>query len=262
MKKFLITWLILMISLGAFAQRKALVIGNAHADKHEFKSSINDAQLAADALRALDYSVEHKSNLNYQQFIAAVDAFKKTLGTSDVAVFYYSGFTKQECGKNYLIPSPDAKSKAEQSISVDVVLEALSRATESFMFLESRQIPSSIFKKPCSKDKGLAEISKLAANQSFAMASARGQELNAKDSKYSIFTHALFSNMTSEMMDFPELMASTVQDVKTATRNAQEPYWKSNLKAPFSFYHPEQALKYRFRLPSYRSLEGGGSYNF
>jgi len=262
MKKYLITWLILMICLGAFAQRKALVIGNSTLDKHSFKSSLNDAQLAADALLALDYSVEHKTNLTYSQFNAALDKFKKTLQTGDVAVFYFSGFTKQECEKNYLLPVPDPKSKEEQSISVDVVLEALSRATESFVFLESRQVPGSFLKNPCGKDKGLAAIGKLANNQAFAMASALDKELRAKDSKYSVFTHALFKNMTEDMMDFPDLMAATISDVKAATKNAQIPYWKSNLKAPFSFFHPEQPLKTRFRLPAYRSLEGGGSYNF
>lgn len=262
MKKILITWLILMVSLGAFAQRKALVIGNSSFEKQSFKSSLNDAQLAADALKALDYTVVHKANLSYSQFNLALEQFKKTLGTGDVAVFYYSGFTKQECGKNYLIPSPDPKAKSEEMISVDVVLEALSRATESFMFLESRQLSESFFKNPCAKDKGLASIAKLANNQGFAMASGSGKELSAKESKYSIFTHALFKNMTEEMMDFPDLMKATVRDVKAATKDAQAPYWKSNLKAPFSFYHPEQPLKYRFRLPSYNSMEGGGSYNF
>ncbi|MDD3579371.1 MAG: caspase family protein [Candidatus Cloacimonetes bacterium] len=262
MKRFLMTWLILMIGLSAFAQRKALVIGNASFEKNSMPSSINDAQLATDALKALDFTVVQKTNLDYNQFNEALDQFKKTLSTGDVAVFYYSGFAKQECGKNYLMPNSSAMKKSSELISVDVVLEAISRATESFLFLETRQIPESFFKNPCGKNKGLAAIQKLAANQGFAMASGTGEELRARDSKYSIFTHALFKNMTEEMQDFGDLMQNTVRDVKAASKNNQTPYWKSNLKAPFSFYHPEQPLKFRFRLPSYNSLEGGGSYNF
>ncbi|MCD8479471.1 MAG: hypothetical protein LRZ88_04050 [Candidatus Cloacimonetes bacterium] len=50
MKKYLITWLILMICLGAFASEKSTGDSNSTLDKHSFKSSLNDAQLAADAL--------------------------------------------------------------------------------------------------------------------------------------------------------------------------------------------------------------------
>ncbi|MDD4099463.1 MAG: caspase family protein, partial [Candidatus Cloacimonetes bacterium] len=89
MKKILITWLILLVSLGAFAQRKALVIGNSSYEKYAFSSAKNDAQLAADALKALDYTVVHKTDLNYTEFTKALDDFKKDLGTGDVAVFYY-----------------------------------------------------------------------------------------------------------------------------------------------------------------------------
>ena len=262
MKRYVIVLLLAMLSFSAFAQRKALVIGNSDYGKHEFKSSLNDAQLAADALKALDYEVTQKSELEYADFISEIDRFKKNLNTGDVAVFYFSGFTKQQCDKNYLMPIPTKMDKEEHLISVDVVLEALSRATDSFMFLESRQIPQSFFKNPCGKNKGLAPVIRLAANQGFAMAASVDEQLKANDAKYSVFTHALFKNMTSEMMDFPDLMSATVQDVKTQTNNDQLPYWKSNRKAPFSFYHPEQPLKFRFRLPSYNSLEGGGSYNF
>jgi len=262
MKKILITWLILLVSLGAFAQRKALVIGNSSYEKKTFSSAKNDAQLAADALKALDYTVVHKTDLNYSEFTKALDDFKKDLGIGDVAVLYYSGFTKQVCGKNYIVTNVDPKVKGNQLISVDVVLEAISRATESFMFLESRQIGTSFFKNPCGKDKGLASIDKLGANQGFAMAAGSGEELRPASSNYSVFTHALFKNMTEDMLDFPDLMTAVVRDTKVETKDAQTPYWKSNLKAPFSFYHPEQGLKYRFRLPTYRGLEGGGSYNF
>ncbi len=264
MKRYLILWLLLMASLSAFAQRKALVIGNSGFDKYQLATTLNDAQLAADAFAAMDYEVSLHKDQNYPQMIAAIDSFKNSLTKNDVAVFYYAGYTIQECGKNYLIPYASAKDKKQDDsiISVDVILEAISRAHRSFMILESRQTGKPFPKNLCGKDKGLAKIQRLRSNQGFAMASAAGKELKEQGEKYSIFSYTLFSKMTSGMIDFPELMRESVEEVKTHTDKNQIPHWQSTLDAPFSFWEQTQEQKYRFRFPSYRALEGGGSYNF
>ena len=265
MKKYIILMLTLMVSLSAFAQRKALVIGNSGYDKYQLTTSLNDAQLAADAFTAIDYEVTLYKDQSYPQMLAAINDFKKSLSTNDVAVFYYAGYTVQECGKNYLLPYIGAKDKKadERQISVDVVLEALTRAHRSFMILESRQTGKSFPKNLCGKEKGLAKIEKLGKNQGFVMASSPGKELKSQGEKYSIFTYTLFNKITESMMDFPELMQQSSDAVKAYTNKAQIPHWQSTLDAPFSFWEQTQLLKIRsFRLPLYRSLEGGGSYNF
>ncbi|MDD3103445.1 MAG: caspase family protein [Candidatus Cloacimonetes bacterium] len=264
MKKHLILWFIMMVSLSAFAQRKALVIGNSGYDKYQLKTSLNDAQLAADAFTAMDYEVSLYKDQSYSQMLAAINSFKKNLSTNDVAVFYYAGYTVQECGKNYLLPYTQAKDKKAdlRQISVDTILEALTRAHRSFMILESRQTGKSFPKNLCSKDKGLAKIDHLGKNQGFVMASAPGKELQQQGEKYSIFTYTLFSKMTSSMMNYPELMQESADAVKSYTKKAQIPYWQSTLDAPFSFWEQTQQEKLRLNFPTYRFLDGGGSYNF
>ncbi len=264
MKRYLMLWLMLILSLSAFAQRKALIIGNSGFDKYQISTSLNDAQLAADAFTAMDYQVNLYKDQNYQQMIEALEAFKNSLTKNDVAVFYYAGYTMQESGKNYLIPysSKDSKPDDAAKLSVDVVLEAISRAHRSFMILESRQMGKPFPKSLCAKDKGLAAIERLRPNQGFAMASAPGKELKQQGEKYSIFSYTLFNKMTSAMIDFPELMRESSEAVKTYTEGKQIPHWQSTLDAPFSFWEQTQGLKFKFRLPTYRVLEGGGSYNF
>ena len=236
LKKYAGLLMLMLLSLSAFAQRKALVIGNSGYYKDKIPTSLNDAQLAADALKAIDYEVSQYSDLDYPATVSALDNFKKSLTTGDVAVFYYAGFTKQIAGKNYLVPySKDKVDDLDKKlISVDVALEALSRATNSFMFLENRTLPRSFLKAMCPKDKGLESPQRLNANQGFAMASAVGKEL----------------------------MKSVQDEVYSFTSKDQKPFWQGNLKAPFTFWEPTQQLKFPFRLPSYRGLDGGGSYNF
>nr|MDK2851675.1 hypothetical protein [Candidatus Cloacimonadota bacterium] len=265
MKKYIILLLIISLAtVSAFAQRKALVIGNSGYGKHTLNTSLNDAQLAADALIAIDYDVTLYKDLVYPDFLKAIEDFKATLSINDVAVFYYSGYTQQEGGRNYLMPYVDSESKSEDEhlISVDVVLEAISRAYRSFMILEDRQIGKPFPKSLCNKDKGLAEIIYLRPNQGFAMANEPGKQLKSQGENYSVFTFTLFEKITTEMIDFPDLMQYTAETVSSYTNNKQKPYWQSTLDAPFSFWEQTQELKYRFRLPGYRALEGGGSYNF
>ena len=265
MKKYLILMLTLMVSLSAFAKGKALVIGNSGYDKYQLTTSLNDAQLAADAFTAMDYEVTLHKDQSYPQMIAAINDFKKSLTTNDVAVFYYAGYTVQDCGKNYLLPYIQAKDKKadERQVSVDEVLEALTNAHRSFMILESRQTGKAFPKSLCDKEKGLAKIEKLGKNQGFAMAGTLGKELKEQGEKYSIFTYTLFNKMTSGMINFPVLMQESTEAVKAHTKKAQIPHWQSTLDAPFSFWEQTQMQKIRsFRFPLYRSLEGGGSYNF
>ncbi len=265
MKKYILLLLILSLAtVSAFAQRKALVIGNSGHGKHSLSTSLNDAQLAADAFLAIDYDVTLHKDLTYPDFLKAIEDFKANLSINDVAVFYYAGFTEQDSGRNYLMPYVDAKSKTRdmEVISVDVALEAISRAYRSFMILEGRQIGKSFPKSLCSKDKGLAEIIYLRPNQGFAMANEAGGQLKSQGDKYSIFTYTLFDKITTGMIDFPVLMEETTESVKAFTNNKQIPHWQSTLDAPFSFWEQTQELKFPFRLPGYRSLEGGGSYNF
>ncbi len=264
MKKYAVLLMLMLLSLSAFAQRKALVIGNSGYYKDKIPTSLNDAQLAADALKAIDYEVSQYSDLDYPATVSALDNFKKSLTTGDVAVFYYAGFTKQIAGKNYLVPySKDKVDDLDKKlISVDVALEALSRATNSFMFLENRTLPRSFLKAMCPKDKGLESPQRLNANQGFTMASAVGKELKAQGERYSIFTYSLFNKITTDMYDYPVLMKSVQDEVYSFTSKDQKPFWQGNLKAPFTFWEPTQQLKFPFRLPSYRGLDGGGSYNF
>ncbi len=262
MKRYPILILLLLLSLNAFAQRKALVIGNSRYGNDRIPTSLNDAQLAADALEAINYEVTHVQNQDYEAMLMAIDGFKNGLRTGDVAVLYFAGFTKQVAGMNYLIPHSDSIPRNEKLISADVVLEALSRATNSFLFLENRTLPRSFFKKMCAKDKGLSAIQRLNKNQGFAMAAAVGQDLPAQGEHYSIFTYSLFSKMTADMHNYPDLMESVQNEVSSYTSKAQKPFWQNTLQAPFTFWEPVQGLKYPFRLPSYRGLDGGGSYNF
>lgn len=93
------------IGWGATA-RTALVIGNRRYEAlaGELKNSVNDAKAVAQALRDLGFSVIERRDLDRDEFLRAVEAFRKTLPGSEVALFYYAGHGISVAGSNYLVP--------------------------------------------------------------------------------------------------------------------------------------------------------------
>lgn len=264
MKRIFIVWLMLLVSLCAFAQRKALIIASDSAAEVKFTSAVNDANLVADAFRALDYQVTLALNPDYSSFKKAVDTFIRDLGTDETAVFYYSGFSNTDKGKNYLIPAfgTGKKAASAQVVDLEPILAGIAKADNSFAFLELRQLAAGFPQNLCSKSNALEALPQAKKNQALAVASSPGKKLLAKDNEYSIFSYSLVQNMMGGMMDYPELMGATVKEVKRVTNNTQVPYWQNNLRSPFSFFNPEIPLKMRFQRPLFRAIEGGGSYNF
>jgi hypothetical protein len=86
--------------------RTALVIGN---ERYEtaigsLRNSANDAKAMARTLRGLGFTVTEKHDLTRDQLLRAVDAFRRTLTSAEVGLFYYAGHGVSVDGSNYLVP--------------------------------------------------------------------------------------------------------------------------------------------------------------
>ncbi len=129
MKKHLLIVMLMLISL-------ALCPAQSFGDWQQqiwikrIPTSLNDAQLAADALGAINYEVTHLQDLNYDEMLKALDGSKPNFAP-EIPRFSICRIHQTRSGRNYLIPNAQNVGKTEQFISVDVVLESLSRATNS-----------------------------------------------------------------------------------------------------------------------------------
>lgn len=105
--RILVAAVFMGLALEAFAAaRKALVIGNARYEEAAgpLRNTDNDAKSVARTLRTLGFDVIERHNLNRDQFLRAVDDFRKTLNGAEVALFFYAGHGVSLAGSNYLIP--------------------------------------------------------------------------------------------------------------------------------------------------------------
>src|ERR1700693_4256442 len=92
----------------AAEKRVALIIGNAkYVHVAPLRNPINDANLMADTLRDLGFSlVGNRAQLDLDKFglDRVVQQFGSELQDADVGLFYYSGHGLQVRGANYLVP--------------------------------------------------------------------------------------------------------------------------------------------------------------
>jgi len=122
--------MLLMLNL-ATAKKIALVIGNSDYNRGYLPNPTKDADLIAQNLRDVGFTVTIKKNLSTAlKMEEAIDNFAKIVKDDDIAVIYYAGHGVQCKGKNYLIPTKATINRGTQlpskALNLDVVIGAVS----------------------------------------------------------------------------------------------------------------------------------------
>jgi uncharacterized caspase-like protein len=106
LKTIAISFLALSLAAPAQAARRvALVIGNdSYQNVQQLKNARADAKAIAAELKAVDFEVTLKQDLNQRMMKSARREFKAQVQGGDEVVFYFSGHGVQFGGSNYLIP--------------------------------------------------------------------------------------------------------------------------------------------------------------
>jgi len=136
MKRIIGFFTILFISLQILAQvsekRLALVIGNAaYQYSGELRNPVNDANLVANTLKDLGFTVIKRTNATKEQMDNAVLDFWRKLGNCDVALFYYAGHGVQLNGINYLLP---VDAQLEDRLAVEIEAVDVNKVVDKFEY--------------------------------------------------------------------------------------------------------------------------------
>jgi tetratricopeptide (TPR) repeat protein len=226
----------------AVTSRVALVIGNS---AYQFASPLanpaNDSNDVAAALRKVGFTVVEGHDLDWRGMVAKIREFAGTLGTADLALFFYAGHGIQVNGENYLIPV-DAKLDTPGSLDLDAVnLRTILRPMEDakrvdLVFLDacrdnpftrsmSRSIGSS---RSVSVSQGLAQIEG-AAGEMIAYSTQPDNVAMDGAGRNSPFTTALLKYIDRPGLEIEQMMKLVRVDVMSATQQRQIPWGHSSL---------------------------------
>jgi hypothetical protein len=227
--------MLLMLNL-ATAKKIALVIGNGDYKKGWLSNPTKDADLIAQNLRDVGFSVTVKKNLSTAyKMEKAIDDFAKIVKDDDIAVIYYAGHGVQCKGKNYLIPTKATINRGGQlpskALSLDVVIGAVSDIKLAIIMLDAcrnNTYPS------CSKSqtRGLVQP-KVNSAGGMIISFATAENTEASDGvEHSPYALAL-SKFMNQSLPIETYFSRVGGDVLSSS--GQRPMFKSSFYGRFSF---------------------------
>lgn len=228
-------------------ERVALVIGNgAYKNVSALANPMNDAADIAQTLRALEFEVIERSNLDRKKMAEAIRLFGGKLDNSSVGLFYYAGHGLQVGGQNYLLPLNAPIATADEvpyeSISVNRVLAKMETARNglNIMILDAcRNNPFQGRGGFRSVNTGLARIN-APTGSLIVYATAPGEKASDGVGRNGLFTKHLLQNMTRPGLDVALMLRDTRAAVMQESQRLghkplQVPWESSSLLNAFCF---------------------------
>ncbi len=235
---------VLLIMPAAAEKRVALVIGNsAYQNVSRLANPKNDAQLVADTLRRLGFTLvggQAQVELDKASFDSAIQRFGSQLMGADVALFYYAGHGIQLRGTNYLVPisaNPAREADVDfQMVDVSLVLRQMEGAGTRLNIVILDACRNNPFggRGLRAADGGLAQI-RAPEGTLLSYATQPGNVALDGDDGHSPYTRALVETMQKPGLDVLQTFNQIGLVVKRATGSAQQP-WVSTSPIDGSFY--------------------------
>lgn len=111
----------------------ALVLGNAAYTKSPLTNAVNDAEDISESLKSLGFTVVLVKDATLEEIDQAISAFKDSLNSNEVGLFYFAGHGMQINGENYIIPIDnsfdDEASIKHRSFPLSELIEKMSKCS-------------------------------------------------------------------------------------------------------------------------------------
>ena len=229
MKKLACALVLILLTPSVYAERIALLIGNASYRSAPLRNPVNDVNAMSRKLRSLGFTVIAKHNLNRQQMRQAVKSFRQRLRRGDTALLYYSGHGVQVEGQNYLLPINngimDAFDISDGGVSLNFLLGNLnsSFAKEKIVILDAcRDNPFKSRIKNLSK--GLTRVGgSLGTGTLVAFSADSGQVSNDGRGANGIYTKHLLRHIGTAGISLNQMFMRVRRDVAKETNGRQVP---------------------------------------
>jgi hypothetical protein len=238
MRHLLLLWIAycVLAPAQAWADRVALVIGNASYQSGALRNPVNDAADVSEKLRSLGFQVLGGNNLDREGMVRQMQAFRSALKPGGVGVFFYSGHGVEVNGRNYLLPVNNGAIQTVEDVEV-YGLEAQRLVTQmeasgtqlNVVILDAcrdNPLPSTVR----SASKGLGRMD---AQQGtvIAYATREGQVAADGSGRNSPYTQALLKYLGEPGLEVAQLFNRVGLEVSTSTRGVQVP-WVSSSPVP------------------------------
>ena len=263
MKKYLITGLLLLVIVFAFAERKALVIANWNYPNAVLKSPKTDADSIAAALEGVNFNITRVNNASFLSMKSAIDTLTSHLSSEDEVVFYFSGHGTNYKNINYLVPA-GVNLASQLTIdnacySLSAISNKLKNAKTSIVIVEASRIWGNPESK-ASNPKTFVSMKSASPNQVIIFSCQPGKTVQNSALTKSVFSMAMARYIATAEVGLNEFFPALSNEIMQKTGNIQKPWISGTLKNDFIFNTNLQ--KGIWKTPSTRPKIGGGSLSW
>lgn len=239
--------LALMLPWGteAFAQRVALVIGNAaYVEAPPLANPANDATDIHAALARLGFDSELVVDADRIGLERAIRRFGDRAVGAEAAMLFYAGHAVEVAGRNHLVPvSASIRSDRDlpfETVDVDAVMTQLEgRARMILLFLDACRDNPFRVRLAAQSGRGIAGTGLAAVRGPVgtlvAFSTAPGTVAQDGTGRNSPFTAALLRHIETEGLEVRPMLGRVRQTVREATGGAQIPWENASLEGEFFF---------------------------
>lgn len=245
-----LSWLIVVV-LSAVVPAKAetraaLVIGNsAYAHAEPLANPVRDANLIADTLETLGFTVVRAQDLTRDGFAKTLSAFLRDQQGADVTVVYFAGHGMQYEDRNYLL-GVDARLATAfdveaEAIDLDKLVRSVRASTRAaLIFVDAcrdNPLAEAFYRREFSATRAVGTrgltIASNATQGAMTVYSASPGEVafDGVDAPNSPFATALAKHLPTGNLEVLTLMKRVIRDVQMATDNQQTPVVTNDLTA-------------------------------
>jgi len=220
------------------SQKIALIIGNSNYQNTSIlPNAVNDADLVADTLRDLNFTVVLGKNLTFSQMQSEAGQFSQMVKPGSVVFFFYAGHGLQKGGKNYLIPIDyDPDNGANGLWDVGEAISKISvKSSMNIIVLDScRNLPDILLKK-LQAENGFSTFNRTPAGTFIGFSTSPGDVALDGTGRNSPYTSSLAKSLKMSPAELNQVFTFTQIETERSTRGRQVPWRNSSTKAAFFF---------------------------
>ena len=219
------------------SERVALILGNSQYQNVAYlPNPKNDAQDLAQALKALQFKVILRTDLNLRGMHRALKDFRKALRGSELGLFFFAGHGAQFDNSNYLIPL-----KAEIGETADLQIESLSADWILTQMREAGDQVNVIILDACRNNpylsgsrasRGLARIKAQSRGALFAYATSPDKIAADGEGRNSPYTAALLNQLKKPNRSLVDFFNAVGYEVSNRTQDRQIPWYSASPLPP------------------------------
>ncbi|MDT8840359.1 caspase family protein [Paraburkholderia fungorum] len=220
----------------------ALVIGNAAYDgAGKLKNPAHDAADIALQLEVCGFTVIKKTDCSNRGMDQALRAFKATLSSSDVALFFFAGHGMQIEGENYLLPldvdTTDEVEAKHSSLALSRVIDIMERGQNPTSIIILDACRNNPFERSLTRSKKTRGLAPVYAPKGTLIAYATSPSQVASDGRgrNGAYTAALLQHISAPDCSIENMFKRVRNSLSAATGGKQISWEHTSLAGEFYF---------------------------